>query len=816
MKKFVYGLIFLIWSAGVNAANVTHIGPSIELTIERKNEKLPLSKVDKLAAGDKFYASPVDSSLSKEDWILIIAQISPTGSNVKISKFNLTNLKEKPFVEIQNQDDSLVIVLAPQLRTFFGLTRSFSGSADTIDQIINSDPQKFFELQKLDLFNKAIQIINKSIENSGTIPNGNQAIQAVKQTVIKYGVKNINSECFKDNTVNIECVAANFVSNIDFSERDSRELDNPDRSKNSFENLGFLGGNIKLITDAGNFLTDKFRDRYTFSPAFATSKSDSRILQIYSFSRFKSGDIKIAYAFAPSWQKISPPILTSNRDVQCVSKGNIEISTLGRLPTGDYWHSWNIDFFDKEKNEIIGSANKIKFNQEENLLTFAVPNISNFYGNEFSKYEARISGKYAFQDISINPIPLNIAKTYFSKTDFLKLNDLISKEKGSISLKDTAKNNCIKSLELERDDHTIAKSNPTNPTELQFDLGEISPGPAKIIINQYGSTKIVIEVLILPPKTKISSIEHVEFDRHITASGADLDRIDFIKWGEIICKSKTLSNIGSNSENQIFDCGEEVTRHLKLPDTVTVFHKKNSPASLRISIKKIDSHPQISLADNNKNAVLITPSVKAVQWGLTPSDKLLTEDSGLHLLLVAKNGYSLAKSSFQLQIRIKDDPESEKRLIKAPLISDAAKGELRTRNPIYFKDIDFPSVINPLEFRIIQQQTGLGSRWAELKWSVITIPNIQSVTCQPESKAVHIHGSQLEIIDGIYSYSTGDNSINDTALLLDKNMPIENCDDGLCLRLISAPTNGRMIIKLRWAENFLFKVKIFDDLTGCE
>ena len=246
---------------------------------ERKNEKLPLSKVDKLAAGDKFYASPVDSSLSKEDWILIIAQISPTGSNVKISKFNLTNLKEKPFVEIQNQDDSLVIVLAPQLRTFFGLTRSFSGSADTIDQIINSDPQKFFELQKLDLFNKAIQIINKSIENSGTIPNGNQAIQAVKQTVIKYGVKNINSECFKDNTVNIECVAANFVSNIDFSERDSRELDNPDRSKNSFENLGFLGGNIKLITDAGNFLTDKFRDRYTFSPAFATSKSDSRILQ---------------------------------------------------------------------------------------------------------------------------------------------------------------------------------------------------------------------------------------------------------------------------------------------------------------------------------------------------------------------------------------------------------------------------------------------------------------------------------------------------------------------------------------------------------
>ncbi|MEY4466439.1 MAG: hypothetical protein RIR21_232, partial [Pseudomonadota bacterium] len=78
------------------------------------------------------------------------------------------------------------------------------------------------------------------------------------------------------------------------------------------------------------------------------------------------------------------------------------------------------------------------------------------------------------------------------------------------------------------------------------------------------------------------------------------------------------------------------------------------------------------------------------------------------------------------------------------------------------------------------------------------------------------HGSQLEIIDGIYSYSTGDNSINDTALLLDKNMPIENCDDGLCLRLISAPTNGRMIIKLRWAENFLFKVKIFDDLTGCE
>ena len=816
MKNILYGLIFLSWSAVVDAATVTHIGPTLEVTIERKSEKLPLSKVDKLVAGDKFYASPINSSLSKEDWILIIAQISPFGNNVKISKFNLTNLKEKPFVEIQNEDDSLVIVLAPQLRTFFGLTRSFSGSADTIDEIINSDPQKFFELQKLDLFNKAIQIINQSIENAGTSPNGNQVIQAVKQTAIKYGVKNINLECFKENTVNLECAASSFVSNIDFSAKDSKELDNQDRAKKSFENLGFLGANIRLITDAGNFLTDKFRDRYTFSPAFSIPKNDSNTLQLYSLSRFKSGEIKTAYAFAPSWQKISPPILASKRDIPCISQGSIEVSTLGQLPIGDYWHSWNISFFDKEKNELIGSTNKIKFNQEEGLFTFAVPDVAKFYEHELSNYEARIVGKYGFQDISISPIEVNIAKTYFSKTDFLKLNDLISKEKGSISLKDASKNNCIKSLELEKDDHIIAKSNPTNPTEFQFNLSEISPGPAKIIISQYGSTKNVIDVFILPPKSKITSIEHVEFDRHITASGTDLDRIDFIKWGEIICKPETHMNIGSHSENYIFDCGEEVKRHLKLPDTITVFHKNNSPVSLRISIKKIDSHPQISLAENNKNAVLITPSVKAIQWGLTSSDKLLAEDSGLHLLLVAKNGYSLAKSSFQLQIRIKDDPESEKRLIKAPLISDAAKGELRTRNPIYFKDIDFPSVINPLEFRVIQQQTGLASRWTELKWSVITIPNIKSVTCQPESKVVHIHGSQLEIIDGIYSYSTGNNPSNDNALLLDSNTPIENCDDGLCLRLNAPPKEGLMLIKLRWAENFLFKVKIFDDLTGCE
>jgi hypothetical protein len=85
--------------------------------------------------------------------------------NAKASH-TVDNVNSLPFIAVNSDDEIISLVMAPQLKTFFGLIDSFSASKNTIQEIINSDPQRFIDLQKLDLINKAVRIIKQSVEKA--------------------------------------------------------------------------------------------------------------------------------------------------------------------------------------------------------------------------------------------------------------------------------------------------------------------------------------------------------------------------------------------------------------------------------------------------------------------------------------------------------------------------------------------------------------------------------------------------------------------------------------------------------------------------
>lgn len=806
-------LTSLSWPQSKTDATV-HMGPTLDIKVKRDDEILPWHKVDKLQSGDRLYVNFFNESSSRGDWLIVLATVLPNGSEVFSRRFNLKDNSEA-FIDIKNNDELPVIVLAPQLKTFFGLARSFSSSADLIDEIIKSEPQKFYELRQVDLVNKAIRVISLSLERIIAEQTAIQSIESAKLLAFKYGVKNINPECYKNNYVNIECIALNIVSNRDFTFSSIPNMENDSQSKKNTDSLGFLGANFRIFTDAGNFLTDKFRDKYVFVPTFGRRKSGTDYVQLFSLGSFKSGDIKTAYVYTPSWFSGASPELSISNNISCFNSGRLDVNVMGKLPLGDYWHSWKMDIFDiNDPKKVIGNTTQLQFVPNDGLFLFNLPNFD-LNDKNLENVDVKISGKFGFQNISIKSKNLILAKQSFNRNDFIKINDLISGEQGYISLKASPSNVCVKGLEIIRDGNTLAKSSANSPTELKFDFHSVPPGPAKLLIKRFGLDSIFLDLAILQPKAKISRIEHLEFEKSINIKGSNIDRIDFLKWGGNICKAYASSQNESILDEKKFVCVDEIISQTKLPDYVDVFYQNNEPNSFRHPIVKTHATPRVSVATEAKNAILIEPSQKAIQWGLKSTDEILSDDSGLYLLLKVDSGYLLKKSAYFLQIRVKDDVSTNNKPITVPLIVDFVSGELRTRNAVYFKSIEFPSIANQLEYRVLQENTGLSSSWSLLDRTVVTLPDIKYLSCGSAKSTYWLHGAHLDLIDDAVDITLDPDQSSKNGTLLKNDISLESCGDGLCLRLKSAPSDA-MRITLRWFEEVHFKVKIPQNDLSCD
>ena len=200
---------------------------------------------------------------------------------------------------------------------------------------------------------------------------------------------------------------------------------------------------------------------------------------------------------------------------------------------------------------------------------------------------------------------------------------------------------------------------------------------------------------------------------------------------------------------------------------------------------------------------MLTPSPKALRWDLSPVDPYMTEDSGLSLLLRARRPHALARGSYQLQLRFRDDPQSSLQPLSAPLIADFAHDELRTRSPIRFRHEDLPSVVNPLEYRVVHQPSGLASDWQALGRSVLMLPELRAAACAPTEGAVWVQGEHLDLVEGV---RVDPSEADDTQGFAPARLV--PCPSGLCLELPANPPDDRIRLRVRWVGDRVFTVRL--------
>lgn len=813
IAKLIVLVLALALSGAARARDVIHHGPTLEVEVQRGDARLPLSLVDRLRAGDVVTVRPDVDTLARGDWVLLLARVSPRGNQVESSHHDVRAMTQAARLEITADDQAPVVVLAPQLRNLFGLTTSLYESARLLDDVLRADPQRFHGLQNADQVNHAIRAIGQGLAQRVAGRGHEQAVRETRALAARFGVREVDPECFRNQSVDTECVAAGIVADREFALPSTGDLSAMVGPRKSADLNSFLAANLRVLTDAADYLASRYRDTYDFAPTFGRRSRGSNRVELFSIARFRSGGTKTAYLYVPSWFTGTVPALSPERTrTQCHARGSLDVRVQGRLPLIDYWHGWRMTVSDPGTQEVLAEIDAPTFEPESGRFSFAPARIDPARPPSADQVVVRLEGRFGFEPVTLEPI--RMALPMRDRTGIAAalagLDGLVSGERTVLRFHAREAGACVREMALALPGGTVLRSEADAPAQLEADLRQVPPGRAELTVEQHGAEPIVASVRILPPRARVARIEHADLEDTITVFGERLERIARIEAGAATCSPGQAPIPAAGGSSLRLACRGDVRGGARGQDPATVFHRDDAPGPQRHPVIRTAARPRFEVAADTPNALLVAPSAKALRWELSPTDELMTEDSGLGLLLRARRPYVPARGSYQLQLRFRDDPQSDERPLTVPLIADFAHGELRTRSPVGFRSSDLPGVVNPLEYRVVHQPSGLAGDWQALGRSVLMLPELQSAACAPAGDAWWVQGSHLDLIAGVRIDAPG--AAGDVDFAPARLVP---CPSGLCLSLPPVAPEARVRMRVRWVDGRVFSVRLPAPSPAC-
>ncbi len=801
-------LFCMAWSFVCGAQNVIHHGPTLDVQVQRGDERLPLALVNRLRQGDRLLVTPDNSTLTKDGWVLLLAQVSPTGNQVTSKHFEVGQLTSPAELEITADNQVAVIMLAPQLRNLFGLYTSLTESATLLNDVLRGDPQRFYELQKVDQINQAIQAISQGLGKRMAGSKPQESIQAARDLAAKFGIRTIDPECLRNEVVNTECVATQIVINKDFSLPSASDLNAMLGNKKAVDFNSFLLSNLRMFSEASDYLGNKYRDSYDFAPTFGRRQQASAKVELYSIARFRKGNIKTAYIYVPSWFGGNGPMLQPAAKTEaCFNRGQLQLQLQGKLPLVNYWHDWHMQVSDAQTAHVLGHATGLAFDPDTARLSFDPLPFDEASYPKAHEVVVDVKARFGFDSLLIPPVrmrlPVKDAADLLHATE--GQNGLISGEQAQLTVRDSAIAACIEGISLELPDGQLLRSAKSTPTKLDVDLTKKQPSDLKLSIEQTGISPLTLPLRILQPRARMTRIEHAQAENSLLVTGTQLERVARIEVGKVLCATDGAVPHATMPNTWMVSCDGDIRDNAKLPDQVSVVHHNDEPGALRIALSKTATKPRFAISEQAPNAMVVSPSSKALFWGLSPTGTYMSEDSGLNLLLQAQAPYVLVRGTYVLQLRFKNDPVTESKPIQASLIADFAHNELRTRYPVSFAQIELPSLVNPMEYRISHQPSGLSNEWQSLPRQVLWLPELQGATCAPQGDAMWVHGKRLDWIDAVRIGTEGEF----------QSAQLVSCPKGLCLNLPTSAATSQLSVRLRWVDDRVFEPNMTNIKQAC-
>ncbi len=805
--RYLFFFVVAAAMGAASAATTTHAGPVLTVTVQRGEDRLPIFYVDKLQKGDQIHVTTDRSGNTRGAWALVLALASPTSNAVTARPFDLTAKDVEASISITADDQVPILVIAPQIKTLFGLSTSFDQSAGLIVDAITNDPQRFIALQKIEQINLAITSLTSGLDALVLTLKAEQAVESAKTVASKFGVKSVDPECFKSGAVDTRCVATSIVSSRDLSLPSIVELGSLAQPFAAATLPPDILANVRLVAAASSFLSNKYRDQYDFAPSFARRESGADTLQLLANARFQNGDIKTAYVYVPSWFSGKQPELSINaRQTPCLASGELPLLTKGQLPLTNFWHGWTLSLHAVGEGAEVARIDGVSVHPEKGILVFATDALPTYTGSNPPALEARLRGRYAFTSVTLGPVRVAVPWHGDPQDQMQGLGSLVSGDKATIRFADGQAMACAERVTLVAKGAALATAPVAAAGTMELDLKTVDAGDAALDILQTGGAKLALPVRILPRRARVARVERHELENDVTVCGEHLDRIESLTTNDKVCTPGAESYQPLPPGARRFVCPPEVAPDGSFPARLRVVHLGQDPPAFETSVTRVAARPHVALV-SGKHLPLIVLSTKAVQWGLALKDSLVSEDSGLALVLRVDNGYKLVRGTYAMQLKFGDEPPAEQAPFTVPLMADLAHNELRTRSPINFQTAHLPSITNPVWFRVTHQPSGFASDWLPVNKSVISLPSFGTAVCRADGKGLQIPGSQLDLIDW---------ASRDMARTVSRDPPpsgpdlanLAPCDKGLCLNIDKLGAGKRLKVKVQWINDRLFDVNI--------
>jgi len=799
--------------SALGAELALHAGPDIRIDIKRGTQTLPMYRVDHLRRGDQLEVSVErtgpPAGAANAPWVMVLALASPGDKQLSVQRFDLGAKVRSGAIEITDDTQVPIVVVAPQIKTFFGLGTSFQQSADLIVDAISADPQRFIDLQKIDQIDKAIGSLKAGLDTLVQTLKPEDVVDATKAVAAKFGAKAIDPDCLKGGVVDTRCVATSIVSNQDLKIPTATDLGAMAQPLVLNALSADLLLNVRLVAATSSFLAARFHDQYDLAPSSARRDNTTGVLHLFSKSAFQSGDVKTAYVYVPSWYDgLQAPLSPANEALVCLASGHLQLKTHGPQATENYWHDWQLQLLDADGTTPVLVFDAIDFNPETGDLAIAVKDQADALRQHGFQLKARLTGRYAFDPV--DPIALDIALPAAAplETQWAGLERLIAGEQVQLGLASAAAGACIDSVALQADgQHLEAIRRDTGGQQWALSLDHAGPGNAALVVSQIGGFQQTVAVRILRQRAHIGQLMHYDLEPNLLVTGDHLDRIASIQLGEDTCVANDEAAFSTAVGQRNFSCPRHAASNAALPKDAQINYIGLEPPPDAVPLRLLGPRPLFSIG-NGKNALLVVPSNNAYKWGLNLSDPLVSADSGIAVQLSPLNAHKVERSNYTLQVKFVDDPVTDAAPVSVYLMPDLTHNELRTRKPLDFRKTPLPNIVNPMLYRVLQQPSGFSSEWAPLPRALVSLPQIGALECQDAGAAYLIHGTQLEQIE----WASNDLSALPTLNPSDANnaglAKLTACTDGLCLAIPALAPGARLKVKLHWIDDRLFDLQL--------
>ncbi|MEY2805409.1 MAG: hypothetical protein RL657_2745 [Pseudomonadota bacterium] len=492
-------LLVLGGTGGAVAQESLHQGPVLDIRIQRGDSVLPVFKVNRLQSGDQILLRA--SAVNGLRQILMVALLQSNGQQTGSHSFEIDKEPIEVKVPVTANDQIPVIVLAPLLRNLFGLYSSFLESERLLQEVIRSDPQRFVALQTNDVINRAIATITQWLDAQVRGRSGEEAAGLARALAEKFGVRNISPECFKGGIIQTQCVAIDMVTSKDFFMPSSGVLAEVSGKGGTQDLSSFLVSNLRVISQASDYLSNRFRDQYEFAPSFARPLDDSGRIQLLSPVRNRLGSTKTAYIYVPGWfSGTMPRLMADDGYAGCFTAGRARVTLEGRLPLAPYWHSFSLTVSDPGSGAVLGRVDRVGFNPSRDELVFDPAGISASAWPRSNQVLVQLSGWFGFEPMPGAAFLMDLPARDVNLADIHGAQALMSGGVADLLIQSPARSACLLSASLTLPDGTQLQPLAQQPERFQVDLSDVPSGMARLSLVQVGKGEIGLNLPIHPSR----------------------------------------------------------------------------------------------------------------------------------------------------------------------------------------------------------------------------------------------------------------------------------------------------------------------------